>query len=445
MSLTSQLNNPWSPVRQFLQEQFPDTQHFVREYNKQGTDVTTILPESKVDSYTGGIIGTAVDYRIPYYFGVTSPNELVAWKGMLSVGGPKQDLFLDFFASLTNVLDQLQPVGRLLERKQEALLARHCFVLALLEQMFRSSEAFLTSPLYRDPPKTTVPELLAIAENWWVNDLCSLSWAFYEERGDLLTQPTILNPKFDGSRDVGGADADFVLDGCLVDIKATINPKLTTKMLHQLLGYALLDYADRYRIREVAIYFARQRKLVRWPLEDLIGTLADGHALPLNELRSCFRSKIVRTTGKKEFPQPSVSNETSKGLSWLRAERIKLEGELEEKLKACSANTDIDNLTAQVEAEVPRMSTIRRRVAAYRDTQGWISGAQAAEIVGVSAYRIKKLGIYRKIWAKREENRTLYYRPHMLKLAENRAILERMIKEARRVETNGSSAPTASV
>lgn len=446
MSLTSNLNNTRSPVRQFLQEQFPDTRTVVRECNRQMADTVTIRPESKVESHVGGLIGTAFDYRLRYYFDVTPPNELVAWEGMLGVGGPEQDLFVDFFASLTNVLEQLQPVGRCLERKHEVLLARYCIVLALLEQMFRAPiQSFPASPLFKPFPKRSIPELLAIAEDHWVDDLCSLSWAFYEEHGNLLTQPVILNPTFDGSRDVGGADADLILDGCLIDIKTTINPKLTTKILYQLLSYALLDYTDRHQIREVAIYFARQQKLVRWSLENLIGTLVDGNAPPLNKVRNLFRFAIGGTAIKNEPSQPSASKEAPRVFSWLRDKRIKLEKDLERKVEARDAKTDINHLIAQVEAELPRMAMIRSRLIAQRDTQEWISVTRAAEIVGVSAYRIKKLGTYKKIWIKREGNRVFYYKPHMLKLTQNKAILEKMIKEVRRTEKHSSSSSTRSM
>ncbi len=407
------------------------------------------MPEGKVDSYVGGILGTAIDYRIRYYFGVGSPKEFIAWQGMLSVGGPEQDIFVDFFASLTNVLDELRPINRRLERKHEALLARYCVVLALLEQMFRAPiQSFVTSPLFKPFVKRSVPELLAIAEDYWVDDLCTLSWAFYEDHSDLLTQPAILNPKFDGSRDVGGADADFIVGGCLVDIKATIRPKLTAKMLNQLLGYALLDYTDSYRIREIAVYFARQRKLVRWPLKDLANILADGHTLPLNELRNRFRYRVGETANRKEPLQSSVLNEAPEDLSKFieirRIERTELERKLEDKVKAGGVETNVDRLIAQIEGELPRAGAIRSRVTAYRNTQGWVSRARAAELLGVSAYRVEKLGIYRKIWTKQQGNRTSYYEPHMLLLAENRAILEGMTEEVRRAGRNRTSGSTRS-
>lgn len=87
MSLTSNLNNTRSPVRRFLQEQFPDTRSVVRECNRQMAGITTIRPQSKMEAHVAGLIGTALDYRLRYYFAVTSPNELFAWRGMLGVGG----------------------------------------------------------------------------------------------------------------------------------------------------------------------------------------------------------------------------------------------------------------------------------------------------------------------------------------------------------------------
>lgn len=133
----------------------------------------------------------------------------------------------------------------------------------------------------------------------------ALSWAFYDRHSELLSKPAVLNPTFDGSRDVGGADADLIVDGCLIDIKTTINPRLSAKWLYQLLGYTLLDYSDRYLIREVAIYFARQQQLIKWPLDALVSNLAGG-SIPLNHLREHFHlvaqgkeARPLRTFAKK--------------------------------------------------------------------------------------------------------------------------------------------------
>ncbi len=121
----------------------------------------------------------------------------------------------------------------------------------------------------------------------------AVSHRLREDHEELLDRLTVLNPTFDGSRDVGGADADLIVDGCLLDIKARVGPRLLQgDDLYQLLGYVLLDYPDRYGIGEAGIYFARQRRMLHWPLEDLIGGLSGGDAPPLHELRDQFCSLV---------------------------------------------------------------------------------------------------------------------------------------------------------
>lgn len=102
------------------------------------------------------------------------------------------------------------------------------------------------------------------------------------------------NPLFAGSGEIGGADADLIAAGCLIDVKTTVVPKFSkTRLLYQLLGYVLLDYEDAYRIRSVAIYLSRQALLVRWPLQPLVAMLVGGKAPSLSELRGSFREAVL--------------------------------------------------------------------------------------------------------------------------------------------------------
>ena len=59
----------------------------------------------------------------------------------------------------------------------------------------------------------------------------------------LAGKPATLHPVFAGARNVGGADGDLIVDGCLWDIKTTTQ-KAQGKWLFQLLGYDLLDNDD---------------------------------------------------------------------------------------------------------------------------------------------------------------------------------------------------------
>ena len=172
MSLTSHINSTKSandPVLRFFEERFPNTSPFVREPNKKLRAAETIGLSGEHTSYTYATLGTAIDYRLRYYFGVTPFEELVAWNGALTlvdnaehvVGkDASSDLRLmasilshkdhltsqrlssslvrDFFSSLEATLRQIDPVARSLENPAEENLARFCIVLALLDQAFRS-------------------------------------------------------------------------------------------------------------------------------------------------------------------------------------------------------------------------------------------------------------------------------------------------------------------
>jgi hypothetical protein len=304
MSLTSLVRDTRSPVRQFLQAQFPHVDAALQPHRAEWTDIPTI------PGYPYDTLGMALDYRIRYYFEAGSCQDLIAWSGAkagsIYSGGDLLDgrlmmlrPFHEFFARLTAALDHLQPVRRRLGRPEEGLLARYCYVLALFERIRREGPE--RSPLLEQAVKATIEELLAMAEECWLDDLRELSWAFYDHFADLLTQPVRLNPTFEGSRDVGGADADLIVDGCLIEIKMTTQPRRLDKWrerLYQLLGYCLLDYSDEYAIREVGVYLARQHVLLRWPLDELMRTLAGGDVPSLDALRSQFTAVARAAIGR---------------------------------------------------------------------------------------------------------------------------------------------------
>ena len=271
----------------------------------------TIRPDRRLPYTT---LGIAIDYRIRYYFCITPAEKLVAWRGadlMVTFGpeallnsSPEQPpipvmrpletsfakLVQDFFFSLEEKLASLSPNERLLDRCEEEELNRYCFVLALFEEVSRSG-LHRTSPLISNGPITTVDELLAIPEPDWVDDMGKMSWLFKERSGDLLSGRAILNPRFDGSRAIGGADADLIVDDCLIEMKATVNPSTSMERpkLYQLLGYVLLDYSDRYLLNSAGFYFVRQGVMARWLLTDLLETLSGGKAPPLKEVREQFK------------------------------------------------------------------------------------------------------------------------------------------------------------
>jgi len=212
----------------------------------------------------------------------------------------REEAATQFFEQLENELRRIQPIKRRLANDDEEVMARYCIILALYEEFARSGYGFL-SPLYTKP--NTLEGLLSVAEGHWVQDMCSLSHRFYDAFADLFDKPNIvLNPTFAGSRDVGGADADLIVDGCLIDIKTTISPKLDKLWVYQLLGYTLLDYSDLERIRSVGILYTRQGILIQWSLEELFSIIYGGsQKCDLSALRQEFRNVLEEWRKQREL------------------------------------------------------------------------------------------------------------------------------------------------
>lgn len=317
MSLTRELKNPQSPASRFMRDHFPMTRRVMALCRGQmGSEFETYRPEQPVP---WSLIGTALDYRLRFYFPQVGRRgqieKLVCFQGAaiacgttrkgISVRGNHDflspELMSEFFSTLKQLLDQTQPQQSRLDKSNEEALLRYCVVMAALDFFFRvgyDSGSVLLIPA----PKVTLNELLSVAEAHWIDDLRVLSWQFYDKFSKMLSCPAILNPTFDGSGFIGGADADLIIDGCLVDIKTTVNP-MKENWIYQLLGYVLLDWHDEYKIKEVAVYFARQAFLLKWNLNDILRELTGQPQPSLAQLRQGWHDVI----GKPYFGTSELS------------------------------------------------------------------------------------------------------------------------------------------
>ena len=89
-----------------------------------------------------------------------------------------------------------------------------------------------------------------------------------KERLQLSTPK--FGPTFWASPWIGGADADLIDQGCLIDVKC-VKKIEATKFLRQAIAYAMLDVEDDYGLNSVGIYLARQGVLWKLSLEDVAG------------------------------------------------------------------------------------------------------------------------------------------------------------------------------
>jgi len=338
VALTHHLDDRNSPVRRFLEDRFP-----ILEESKRGSLLAPMLQgvvgysslprtsivKSPASSGYAGLIGTAVDYRLRYYFEAYDHRATVAVKGanlLRSIPVNPEDPFDvpknfeipraaeladKFFKMHHNAVQKIKPVERRLALAEEDDLARHCLILAYYEHVFRAGIARnANSPLLQLPKNATLDDLLAIAKPECVEDVRQLSWAFYDHQTQLIGLPATLNPSFEGSAVIGGADADFLFGPTLVEIKtvASPDPGRMRETIYQLLGYTLLDYSDVYEIRNIAILWTRQNYLWNRPIWFFTHPLASvakveseqiepadaDVAARLAEMRTAFKSIVAR-------------------------------------------------------------------------------------------------------------------------------------------------------
>jgi len=130
-----------------------------------------------------------------------------------------------------------------------------------------------------------------------VADLASLSTQFYKQQRAAIKnfKHVALGGTFAGSSDVGGADFDLIVDGCLVDIKSILYPRIDTMYLRQLVGYWLLDYDNALRISSAAVILVRHGHTELFDIQcDLIGT-----DVSAADLRQEFRRGLQETAANE--------------------------------------------------------------------------------------------------------------------------------------------------
>ncbi|HEY6786592.1 MAG TPA: hypothetical protein VI365_04700, partial [Trebonia sp.] len=174
-------------------------------------------------------------------------------------------------------------------------LARACWALALLTEMFRNPMAAMMGPLGRSRGRrASASELLDLASPAALGQLAAFREVF---TSTLLPQlgrrpgRWILGPTFTGSALIK-ADADVIAAGLLLDLKTDSKLSLGVTTIFQVIGYALLDFDDAYQLAEVGTFSARYAYLATWDLGALLDELV-GHHVSLPSVRGEFRQLLV--------------------------------------------------------------------------------------------------------------------------------------------------------
>jgi hypothetical protein len=328
-ALTREIADTSSPVRQFLNDRFtsglPDVQRRFRS-----PAPTVVVPSVPPAEANPGTIGGAADWLLRFlicphpdvhlamagagrYLGprmMRATAELAAllgaalrpWAGPVATPDPYDA------AVLMEVNDLIAPMGTAPAGPatftgpvpgsdvDAELLARGCWALALLTEAFRSMQAATMGPLSRFQGRTvTADDLLALAPPAGLDQLARSREVF---QGTLVPQlasrtgPWALGPVFAGSALIGGADADLVAAGLLLELKTSSKLSLPVTDMLQVIGYALLDFDDAYRLDTLGLFNARYGHLVTWNAASLLRDLA-GYPVNLAAARDEFQVLLL--------------------------------------------------------------------------------------------------------------------------------------------------------
>ena len=276
MSLTSHIRGkPDTPITEWFRRELPSSKEVVSSANRKVRKTLVVAPPPGAHA---GWLGTAIDYRIRMAL-VRAPWDCtVAELGALRCLHPRVCRALA--AYYEDCMDRLQPwTGSTLSTTDDADLARLSLLLARCDEGYRAGEyaCFAQDPKWasarlklEDIFDAFQPE--ASVDVWRMMELFVTSDDGLRER--VRQGCTIAcNPVFSGSTLVGGADADIVCEGELIELKSTKNPGLDRDMLLQMAGYALLDRDDEFGINTVSVYFTRTGQWVRLSLRRMLGMM----------------------------------------------------------------------------------------------------------------------------------------------------------------------------
>ena len=246
------------------------------------------------------LVGAAFDYLMRFYLKYLNPHAVerkwVAEKVMQKTTDGLGEVFLVGDPLDVEIVSEGLPQAR--ERYAEFLksgkvtsqLIESCLLLAQLDLIVRISLQV---------------DNLGVIDKSDVQDLRNLI-SRVEAKTFRSTKVCLLNPTFgEPSGLVGGADADVVLDGMLIDLKTTKNPQLQTAAFHQLIGYYVLyrlggldGMPTGHQINKLAVYFSRHAYLHVMDVD----TIIKEEDLP--DFMNWFEKRAQEEFKKKRKPGP---------------------------------------------------------------------------------------------------------------------------------------------
>jgi len=300
--LTAELNSKDSPVRRFLDERFTTGLREVQRRYRQANPALVVPPADRVE-VNPGTVGTAADWLMRFMLH-PRPSLKLAAAGAVLCGrrSGMVEALMEIAGSLgynpeavmeADAIDFIGPVEG--NDADPGQLASSCWALALLTEMYRNPMAAMLGPLGRFRGHHALAgELLDLASPAALGQLAAFREVFTSRLLPQLAHRQgqwALGAEFTGSALIK-ADADVIAAGLLLDLKTDSKLSLGVTTMFQVIGYALLDFYDAYRLTEVGTFSARYAYLATWDIGTLLDELA-GDQVSLPSARREFQQLLL--------------------------------------------------------------------------------------------------------------------------------------------------------
>lgn len=263
MSLTSHMRDERSPISIWLKENwdFDAMERVIQGVNSELYN-RHVIADYKADA---PLVGTAFDYAFRWHVQPLELKRLVAWHGT------KEESLENERKALQILVEQ--------GNSDPSVRSRASIVLAWFEGIFRGGRYH--KDLLKARARYTqfaLPE--AVLDAWRIysggrnaDDVQTLVYTIDEVWDGRTDSRFIPNPQFDGSSDLGGADADWIFGTTLYDVKSSWKRRpFVHGMLQQAVCYTLIDYTDKYGLDSVGVYFPRHTHVFEMSLDDVFGS-----------------------------------------------------------------------------------------------------------------------------------------------------------------------------
>ncbi|GGM13957.1 hypothetical protein GCM10010129_67620 [Streptomyces fumigatiscleroticus] len=300
LPLTGQLSHPLSPMSVFLARHLPRADRLVGSYLQRLRGLPAPVQPIDERRPDWAALGHTIDYRLRIGLGGgpgTGVDQGIALLGspLPLQGAPPPRVRAALHRCGIQLVERLRAHQDGVNRLDEEELTRLCHVAGFFEAVYRSGVfARRRNLLAQAHEHSTLGQLTAAVPGYVLEDIAEQTHLAERPFAPFRALPAdqrVCGPAFAGSGDLGGADADFILGGLLVDCKATTRPHTIGRAeVQQLAGYLLLDYDHAHGIDRVGFYLSRQGALITWEVTDFLAAL--GARQPLAQLRAQLREHL---------------------------------------------------------------------------------------------------------------------------------------------------------